>query len=156
MTLHPGLTDYGAVYTPVALYRDAEHIAVTSTKISMQPPTKIGPWGAKWEPRGGSERLRVHPLGPKAHAQGSSRRKRKMTGGIFGTLGRPQAPLVRRVQKTKHLAQGSKMSIPGKWSPKMKMGQHEAMHFKKVIENVGDFAKAIFWQVGIDTPALQF
>ena len=48
------------------------------------------------------------------------------------------------------------MRVPGKWAPKMKMGQHEGMHFRKVIKNVGDFAKAIFWQVGRDTPALHF
>ena len=48
------------------------------------------------------------------------------------------------------------MRVPGKWAPKMKMSQHEAMPFEKLIENLVDFAKAIFWEVGIDTPAFHF
>ena len=60
----------------------------------------------------------------------------------------PRPPLLRRVWKTKDLAQGTKMSVPGKWSPKMKMGQHEAMHFRKVKENVGEFGTPLFWAFG--------
>ena len=80
--------------------QDTAHYSAFMTPEGRQmraPSLRIGPWGAKWEPRGGSERLKVHPLGPKALAIGSSRRKRKVTRGIFGTLGRPQAPLLRKV-----------------------------------------------------------
>ena len=34
-TLHPGLTDYGAVYTPVALYTDAEQIVQHNLRVSI-------------------------------------------------------------------------------------------------------------------------